>query len=138
MKPPFQEPVEAVIESLGTDARHGLTGAEAKSRLEREGPNELKAEPVVKSAPQENTPLQKELDRIGKRLGAVVIAIAVIMIVTIVLVEKVRGLPAFFDVLILGVALASAAVPEGLPFAGGQLKLFFSRKKVLRQGSIEK
>jgi Ca2+-transporting ATPase len=37
------------------------------------------------------------------------------MIVTIILVEKVHGLAAFFDVLILGVALAVAAVPEGLP-----------------------
>jgi Ca2+-transporting ATPase len=299
MKPPFQEPVEVVVQSLGTDARYGLTGAEAKSRLEREGPNEIKGELAVpgwkkflaqfkdllvilllvataisaglwaleresplpyeaiaiftivllnaimgfiqesraesavaalgkmaaaqasvlrdgkrgripatevvpgdiilleegdripadgrllhttafqaaeaaltgesvptfkdtaaisedaalgdrdnmvfsgtvvtsghgiavvtatggktemgriagllKSTPQETTPLQKELDRIGKRLGAVVIAIAGIMIFTIVLVEKVRGLAAFFDVLILGVALAVAAVPEGLP-----------------------
>jgi P-type Ca2+ transporter type 2C len=38
-----------------------------------------------------------------------------VMIVTIVVVEHVRGLSAFLDVLILGVALAVAAVPEGLP-----------------------
>jgi Ca2+-transporting ATPase len=37
------------------------------------------------------------------------------MIATILLTEHVRGLSAFFDVLILGVALAVAAVPEGLP-----------------------
>jgi len=37
------------------------------------------------------------------------------MIATIILVENVRGLSAIFDVLILGVALAVAAVPEGLP-----------------------
>ena len=37
------------------------------------------------------------------------------MIATILLVENVRGFSAFFDVLILGVALAVAAVPEGLP-----------------------
>jgi P-type Ca2+ transporter type 2C len=61
------------------------------------------------------TPLQRELDRVGKRLGFVVILIAIIMIITIVLVEHVRGLSALFDVLILGVALAVAAVPEGLP-----------------------
>ena len=63
----------------------------------------------------EPTPLQKELDRVGKVLGAVVVAIAVVMIATILLVENVSGLPAVFDVLILGVALAVAAVPEGLP-----------------------
>src|SRR5687768_5316713 len=48
-------------------------------------------------------------------LGLVVVAIAVIMIVTIVIVEDVRGVGALFDLLILGVALAVAAVPEGLP-----------------------
>ena len=37
------------------------------------------------------------------------------MIATIVLVEDVSGFSALFDVLILGVALAVAAVPEGLP-----------------------
>ena len=41
--------------------------------------------------------------------------IAVVMIATIVLVEEVRGVSALFDVLIFGVALAVAAVPEGLP-----------------------
>lgn len=70
---------------------------------------------MLKEAPTETTPLQKELNRVGKRLGIVVVIIAVVMIVTIVLVEKVRGFSAFFDVLILGVALAVAAVPEGLP-----------------------
>src|SRR5687768_16552960 len=70
---------------------------------------------MLKDAPTETTPLQKELDRVGKRLGMVVVTIAVVMIVTIILVEKVRGFSALFDVLILGVALAVAAVPEGLP-----------------------
>ncbi len=70
---------------------------------------------MLKEAPEETTPLQKELDRVGKMLGIVVVIIAVVMIVTIILVENVRGFSAFFDVLILGVALAVAAVPEGLP-----------------------
>ncbi|HEX7794130.1 MAG TPA: cation-translocating P-type ATPase [Vicinamibacterales bacterium] len=61
------------------------------------------------------TPLQRELGRVGKRLGFVVILIAIIMIIAIVIVEHVRGLSALFDVLIFGVALAVAAVPEGLP-----------------------
>ena len=69
---------------------------------------------LLQATPDEPTPLQRELDRTGKLLGLVVIAIAVLMIVTIVVVEDVRG-AALFDVLILGVALAVAAVPEGLP-----------------------
>jgi Ca2+-transporting ATPase len=72
---------------------------------------------MLKQAPKEATPLQKELDRVGKVLAIVVVIIAVVMIGTILLVEEVRGFSAVFDVLILGVALAVAAVPEGLPAA---------------------
>jgi len=70
---------------------------------------------MLKEAPTETTPLQKQLDRVGKLLGTVVVVIAVVMIATIILVEDVSGFSALFDVLILGVALAVAAVPEGLP-----------------------
>jgi len=70
---------------------------------------------LLKAGPAETTPLQAELDRVGRVLGLVVVAIAVAMIATILLVADVRGLSALFDVLILGVALAVAAVPEGLP-----------------------
>jgi Ca2+-transporting ATPase len=70
---------------------------------------------LLEATPDEATPLQRELDRTGKILGLVVVAIAVVMIVTIVMVEEVRDVGALFDVLILGVALAVAAVPEGLP-----------------------
>jgi Ca2+-transporting ATPase len=70
---------------------------------------------MLGGVPDEPTPLQKELDTVGKVLGGVVGLIALVMIATIVFVEEVTGLPALFDVLILGVALAVAAVPEGLP-----------------------
>jgi Ca2+-transporting ATPase len=70
---------------------------------------------LLRATAKEVTPLQRELDRVGKLLGLVVVAIALVMIATIVVVEEVRGLSALLDVLILGVALAVAAVPEGLP-----------------------
>jgi Ca2+-transporting ATPase len=70
---------------------------------------------MLKETPIESTPLQKELHRVGKLLGSVVIVVAVVIITTIILVEDVRGFSALFDVLILGVALAVAAVPESLP-----------------------
>lgn len=63
----------------------------------------------------EPTPLQQELDRTGKMLGIVVVIIAIIMVLTIIFVEGVQDFSTFVDVLILGVALAVAAVPEGLP-----------------------
>ncbi len=70
---------------------------------------------LLKNTPDEATPLQNELARLGKMLGIIVVVIAVVMILTIILLGNVRGFSAFFDVLILGVALAVAAVPEGLP-----------------------
>ena len=70
---------------------------------------------MLKEAPIETTPLQKELARVGRVLAIVVAVIAVVMIATILVLEEIRGFAALFDVLILGVALAVAAVPEGLP-----------------------
>ncbi len=70
---------------------------------------------MLEATQAETTPLQKELARVGRLLGVIVVFIAAAMIATILLVEEVRGLVGLFDVLILGVALAVAAVPEGLP-----------------------
>jgi Ca2+-transporting ATPase len=70
---------------------------------------------MLRRTEDEATPLQKELDRTGRLLGAIVLVIAAVIVATILLVEGVREPAAIFDVLILGVALAVAAVPEGLP-----------------------
>ncbi len=70
---------------------------------------------MLKAEPGEVTPLQKELHHVGKLLGLVVVFIALVMITTVLLVRDVNGFSALFDVLILGVALAVAAVPESLP-----------------------
>ena len=70
---------------------------------------------LLEETNEEKTPLQRELDRTGKLLGVIVVAIAVVMIATIIVVEDVSGFAALAEVLILGVALAVAAVPEGLP-----------------------
>jgi len=70
---------------------------------------------MLREALVETTPLQRELARVGRVLAIIVLVIAIVMIATILLVGDVRGMSAVFDVLILGVALAVAAVPEGLP-----------------------
>jgi hypothetical protein len=44
---PYQQPVEAVLASLATDAQHRLSEAEAQARLVRYGRNELAAEEPV-------------------------------------------------------------------------------------------
>ena len=70
---------------------------------------------LLESTRHETTPLERELRRLGKVLGGIVVVIAAVIIATILVVQDVRGTAGIVDVLVLGVALAVAAVPEGLP-----------------------
>ena len=70
---------------------------------------------LLQTAPDEITPLQKELARTGKALAIAVVLIAIVMIGAIFLASDIKDFSGFFNLLILGVALAVAAVPEGLP-----------------------
>lgn len=64
---------------------------------------------------EEETPLQLEIDRVGSLLGRVVVAIAVIIMITIALLQTPQSASDWVTILLLGVSLAVAAVPEGLP-----------------------
>lgn len=64
---------------------------------------------------QEPTPLTREVSRLGTLLGRIVIGIAIVVMITIGLVEGIRTPADFVTILLLGVSLAVAAVPEGLP-----------------------
>ena len=61
------------------------------------------------------TPLEKEVARIGRTLGLAVVAIAIVVVATILLISEIRSTTDVMHVLLLGVSLAVAAVPEGLP-----------------------
>ena len=61
------------------------------------------------------TPLQREVDRIGRMLGIAVIAIAAVVVGAILLTSDIRTASDLVSVLLVGVSLAVAAVPEGLP-----------------------
>jgi len=63
----------------------------------------------------EPTPLQREIARIGRALGIAVIVIAVVVVGAILLTADLRTASDYVDVLLVGVLLAVAAVPEGLP-----------------------
>ncbi len=121
---PVQKDVAALWEEAGLGDRHNMifsgtsaTYGRGKAVVTATGMATQmgRIAGMLKQAPEETTPLQKELDRVGKVLGAIVVIIAVVMIATILVIEDVTGFAAVFDVLILGVALAVAAVPEGLP-----------------------
>ena len=89
------------------------------------------------------TPLQREVDRIGRMLGIAVIAIAVVVVGAILLTADVRTTSDFVSVLLVGVSLAVAAVPEGLPavlsvvLALGVQRMAQKRAVVRRLSSVE-
>ncbi len=62
----------------------------------------------------EPTPLQRELDRLGRILGAVVVAIALVVGATILAVQREFTTAVLVGVLLYTVSLAVSAVPEGL------------------------
>ncbi|MCY7314996.1 MAG: cation-translocating P-type ATPase [Rubrivivax sp.] len=70
---------------------------------------------LLEATTAEPTPLEKEVARIGRTLGLAVVGIAVVVVATILLVSETRTVGDVVHVLLLGVALAVAAVPEGLP-----------------------
>ncbi|MDB5741968.1 MAG: ATPase, P-type (transporting), superfamily, subfamily [Polaromonas sp.] len=70
---------------------------------------------MLDSTREEPTPLQKEVARIGRMLGIAVVIIAAVVMTTVFLIFDVRGSADIITVLLLGVSLAVAAVPEGLP-----------------------
>lgn len=61
------------------------------------------------------TPLQTEVVRVGRVLGVAAVVIAAVVVATILVVGHAQTLPEVVRVLLLGVALAVAVVPEGLP-----------------------
>ncbi len=70
---------------------------------------------LLHATPEEATPLQREIGRVGRMLGIAVVAIAVVVIITILGFFGVTTLDDVVTALLLGVSLAVAAVPEGLP-----------------------
>ncbi|NJD28133.1 MAG: HAD-IC family P-type ATPase, partial [Chloroflexi bacterium] len=64
---------------------------------------------------EERTPLQREIDLVGRVLGITVIVIAIVVVGAILLTSSIESAGALVDVLLIGVSLAVAAVPEGLP-----------------------
>jgi magnesium-transporting ATPase (P-type) len=70
---------------------------------------------MLRETPEDPTPLQRELSRVGRWLGISVVAIAVVVIGTVLLTSRVSDAGDAVTVLLLGVSLAVAAVPEGLP-----------------------
>lgn len=65
---------------------------------------------MLEEQKQEETPLQKKLNQVGKKLGLIILMV----VAFVVLLGYLRGIE-FFEMFLVGISLAVAAVPEGLP-----------------------
>jgi len=98
---------------------------------------------LLEQTEQELTPLQREVGFIGRALGILVTGIAIVVAGSIFLTSDVDSPGAFVDVLLVGVSLAVAAVPEGLPavlsvvLALGVQRMARERAIVKRLSSVE-
>ena len=70
---------------------------------------------LLRRTEDDESPFERELDRVGRTLGIAVLIVAGIVVVAILLAQGITDAAAFVHVLLFGVALAVAAVPEGLP-----------------------
>lgn len=87
---------------------------------------------------EEPTPLQKEVGRIGRMLGIAVVIIAVVVVATILLMSDIRSPSDLITVLLLGVSLAVAAVPEGLPAILSVVLAMGVQRMAKRQAIVKK
>ena len=89
------------------------------------------------------TPLQKEVRQIGRMLGGAVLLIALVVVLAVLLLTEVGTLAELEAVLLLGVSVAVAAVPEGLPailslvLAVGVQRMAARRAIVKKLSSVE-
>jgi magnesium-transporting ATPase (P-type) len=70
---------------------------------------------LLETTQSKATPLQREVARVGRMLGAAVLVIAVVVVATVLVISGADTLAEIVAALLLGVSLAVAAVPEGLP-----------------------
>ena len=93
---------------------------------------------LVASVPNESTPLERRLDEMGRQLVFLVLIIAVIVMIT----GWLRG-ETWWVMIEVGISLAVAAVPEGLPtvttliLALGVLRMARERAIVRRLSAVE-
>ncbi len=62
-----------------------------------------------------DSPLQKEIASVSKALGLIVIGIAAVVMIALAVINGVDSVADLVGILLMGVSLAVAAVPEGLP-----------------------
>ena len=86
---------------------------------------------LIEEVKPEPTPLQKKMDQLGKWIGKVVIAIAIIIFLVATLFQS----KSFLDNLIVAVAVAVAAIPEAL-LAIVTMALALGTQRMLKRNAL--
>jgi P-type Ca2+ transporter type 2C len=81
------------------------------------------------------TPLKRELNRLGKRLAVTVLILALVVVATLLLLEGAHDGQRVLHALLFGIALAVAATPEGLA-AVVTVVLALGVRRMARHGAI--
>ena len=98
---------------------------------------------LLGGASEERTPLQQQIAWLGKALGITVVVLAAVVVTAILVASPISGAADVIDALLVGVSLAVAAVPEGLPailsvvLALGVQRMASQRAIVKRLSSVE-
>ncbi len=85
---------------------------------------------LIQGVEQEQTPLQRRLDHLGKILAAA----ALVIIALVVVLGRIRG-EAWEDLFLVGISMAVAAVPEGLP-AVVAITLALGAQRMLKRNAL--
>jgi P-type Ca2+ transporter type 2C len=93
---------------------------------------------LLTATPEEPTPLEKEIRRIGRFLGIAVVIISVLVVGIILLISDIQSTADVVTVLLFGVALAVAAVPEGLPAILSVVLALGVRRMAKRKAIVKK
>ncbi len=88
---------------------------------------------AIAEAPEEKTPLEKELDYFGKKIGVVILAISLLIFIISAFWIRIS----LIDAALLSIALAVAAIPEGLP-AIATIVLAIGARKMANKNALVK
>lgn len=92
---------------------------------------------MLEATKQDETPLSKEITEVSKMLGLLVVGIAIVVMAALILINGAHSAEDMVQILLLGVSLAVAAVPEGLP-AILSLVLAIGVQKLARHNAVMK
>ena len=92
---------------------------------------------LLETTAQPKTPLEREMDVVGRALGIAVVVISFVVVAVTWWVQGVDDVSEAVELLLIGVSLAVAAVPEGLP-AVLSLVLAVGTQRMAAQGAVLK